>query len=194
MRENGLGYEHSIYTTIMDIIKLMLRQRGIITDVVEPIDTDFPAVVSKIDKVLVYISHRSRISEKDIDTIIDITQKNGGDLSLVVVPIPSSSTILTSLRQKSDKIQIFHIGQLQFDITTHRKLPSHRILNGEERDAFIDKFHILNPATQMPMIDSQDMMAKWIGAKPGDIVEIMRKSETAGSTPYYRYCVADVTL
>jgi DNA-directed RNA polymerase subunit H len=58
----------------------------------------------------------------------------------------------------------------------------------------MDKFHILNPSTQMPMIDSQDMMAKWIGAKPGDIVEIMRKSETAGSTPYYRHCVADVTL
>jgi DNA-directed RNA polymerase subunit H (RpoH/RPB5) len=178
----------------MDIIKVMLRQRGINTDVVEPIDTDFPAVVSKIEKVLVYVSNRSRISEKDIDTIIELTQKNGGDLSIVVVPIPPSATILTALRQKSDKIQLFHTGQLQFDITTHRKVPSHRILNAEERNAFMDKFHILDPSTQMPMIDSQDMMAKWIGAKPGDIVEIMRKSETAGSTPYYRHCVADVTL
>jgi DNA-directed RNA polymerase subunit H (RpoH/RPB5) len=178
----------------MDIIKLMLRQRGVITDLVESIDTEFPAVVSKIDKVLIYISNRSRISEKDIDTIIELTQKNGGDLSIVVVPIPPSATILTSLRQKSDKIQLFHVGQLQFDITTHRKVPSHRILNAEERDAFMEKFHILDPSTQMPMIDSQDMMAKWIGAKPGDIVEIMRKSETAGSTPYYRHCVADVTL
>ena len=33
-----------------------------------------------------------------------------------------------------------------------------------------------------------------IEAKPGDIVEIIRKSESAGATPYYRVCVADVTL
>jgi DNA-directed RNA polymerase subunit H (RpoH/RPB5) len=56
------------------------------------------------------------------------------------------------------------------------------------------QFHIQDPNVQMPLLDSQDMMARWIGAKPGDIVEITRKSETAGSTPYYRLCVADVTL
>ena len=34
--------------------------------------------------------------------------------------------------------------------------------------------------------------ARWVGAKPGDIVEILRKSMTAGGTPYYRFCVASV--
>ena len=58
----------------------------------------------------------------------------------------------------------------------------------------VEKYHIKDPMNQMPMIDSQDMMARWIGAKPGDIVEIIRKSEAAGATPYYRVCVADVTL
>jgi DNA-directed RNA polymerase subunit H (RpoH/RPB5) len=178
----------------IDVIKLMLRQRGVNTDSTETIESDFPAVISKIDKVFIYMSNRSRISDKDIDTIIGITQKNGGDLSIVVVPIQPSSTIMTALRQKSDKIQLFHVGQLQFDITTHRKVPSHRILSKEEVPKFTEKYHIPSPSTLMPMLDSQDPMAKWIGAKPGDIIEIMRKSETAGTTPYYRYCVADVTL
>lgn len=178
----------------MDIVKVMLSQRGLPVDIVELVETDMPATVSKIGKVLVYMSTRSRISDKDIDAIITLTQKNGGDLSIVVVGTPPSSTILTMIRQKSDKLQLFHLGQLQFDITTHRKVPKHRILNAEEKTAFMTQFHIQDPNVQMPLLDSQDMMARWIGAKPGDIVEIMRKSETAGSTPYYRLCVADVTL
>lgn len=178
----------------MEVLKIMLKQRGVNTDTPETIESEFPATIVKLDKVVVYTSSRSRISEKDIESIVAITQKNGGDLSVVIVPIPPSATILTAVRQYSDKFQLFHSGQLQFDITTHRKVPVHRILTEEEKKVFVEKFHIAVPRDQMPMIDSQDPMAKWIGAKPGDIIEIMRRSETSGSTPYYRLCVADVTL
>jgi DNA-directed RNA polymerase subunit H (RpoH/RPB5) len=178
----------------MEVLKLMLKQRGANTDTSETIESEFPAVITKIDKVVVFTSNRSRISEKDIETIVGITQKNGGELSIVIVPIPPSATILTAVRQYSDKFQLFHIGQLQFDVTTHRKVPIHRILAEDEKKVFVQKYHIASLKEQMPMIDSQDPMAKWIGAKPGDVVEIMRRSETSGSTPYYRHCVADVTL
>lgn len=177
----------------MDVLKIMLQQRGIDTSVEEKVESELMSI-TKIGKILIYMSNRSRISEKDIETFLETTQQNGGELSIVVVPIPPSANILSAVRQKSDKLQLFHAGQLQFDITTHRKIPRHRILNEDEKKAFSEKFNITKPGDQMPMIDSQDIMAKWIGAKPGDIVEIMRKSDTAGSTPYYRYCVADVTL
>jgi DNA-directed RNA polymerase subunit H (RpoH/RPB5) len=190
-----MDYElkYNFYIT-MDVLKIMLQQRGIATDVVEPIETDFPATVSKIGAVMVFMSSRARISDKDVDAMIALTQKNGSTLTICVVPVAPSPTVLTVVRQKSDKFQLFHIGQLQFDITTHRKVPRHRILTKEERDIFMAKYHIQDTYTQMPLIDSQDMGARWIGAKPGDILEIMRKSETAGGTPYYRLCVADVTL
>jgi DNA-directed RNA polymerase subunit H (RpoH/RPB5) len=190
-----MDYElkYNFYIT-MDVLKLMLQQRGIATEVVEPVETDFPATVSKIGSVLVFMSNRARISDKDVDAMIALTSKNGGTLTICVVPVAPSPTILTVIRQKSDKFQLFHVGQLQYDITTHRKVPRHRILTKEERDIFLVKYHIQDVYTQMPLVDSQDMMARWIGAKPGDILEIMRKSETAGGTPYYRLCVADVTL
>ena len=178
----------------MDVIKIMLAQRGIPVDTVEPIETDFPATVSKIGKVLIYMSKRARVSEGDLATIQELTAEKGGELSIVVAPTPPSPMILSAVRKICEKVQLFHVGQLQFDLTTHRKVPVHRILNAEEREAFLKKFHVQDPLTQMPLIDSQDMMARWIGAKPGDIVEILRKSETAGGTPYYRLCVADVTL
>lgn len=174
----------------MEVLKLMLRQRGIKTDSVETINEE----TFKIDKVLVYMSSRARIGEKDVAKFIASTEEFGGTLSIVIVPIPPSSTILTAVRQESKRIQIFHLGQLQFDIFTHRKVPPHRILNADERKAFQDKYHVENPEKHMSLIDSQDIPAKWIGAVPGDIIEILRKSDTAGTTPYYRYCVADTSL
>jgi DNA-directed RNA polymerase subunit H (RpoH/RPB5) len=178
----------------METLKLMLRNRGLSTDTSEPIESDFPAVVTKIGAVCVFMSNRARINEKDIDTILGISQKAGGNLAIVVVPIAQSDKVLDAIRQKSALIQIFHLGQLQFDILTHRKVPPHRILNAEERDAFMKKFHITNVSAELPKIDSQDAVARWIGAKPGDIIEILRKSDTAGTTPYYRECVADTSL
>lgn len=42
---------------------------------------------------------------------------------------------------------------------------------------------------QFPYILATDPLAKEIGAKPGDFVRITRKSETAGTSVYYRYVV-----
>ena len=44
-------------------------------------------------------------------------------------------------------------------------------------------------ASQFPYIQSTDALAKEIGAKPGDMVRITRRSETAGTSTYYRYVV-----
>lgn len=183
----------------MDVLKIMLSQRGVNTSVPETIQppTDLGSMsvtIVKFDKVVVYNSAKPRIYEKDVEQLIKFTESIGGELSIAITPIPPSDRIQDFVRKFSDKVQVFHQGQLQFDITTHRKVSPHRILNDDEKKAFMDKYHVKDPLSQMPMIDSQDIMAKWIGAKPGDIVEIMRKSETSGATPYYRVCVSDVTL
>ena len=41
----------------------------------------------------------------------------------------------------------------------------------------------------MPYILATDPIAKELGAKPGDFLKISRRSETAGSSTYYRYVV-----
>jgi DNA-directed RNA polymerase subunit H (RpoH/RPB5) len=37
-------------------------------------------------------------------------------------------------------------------------------------------------------------MIKWIGAIPGDVIEVIRHSDAAGRSAYYRYCVEDVNV
>jgi hypothetical protein len=64
--------------------------------------------------------------------LVSLTQEHGGTRGIVVVPIPPSETILDAVAAQSHILQVFHVGQLTFDITTHRYIPRHRILDAEE--------------------------------------------------------------
>ena len=175
-----------------DVLKEMLRQRGVNVDDTSTLESDLPGETSKVGEYLVHFSSKSRISPDNLTEILDVMKTAGATRVIIVVDTPPSSVILNLIRKNSETVQLFHTKQLLFDITTHRKVPAHRILTNEEKAAFLERYRANTDF--MPAIDSQDPMAKWIGARPGDIVEILRRSETAASTPYYRVCVANTSL
>lgn len=66
-------------------------------------------------------------------------------------------------------------------------IPKHELLTKEEAQQVTAKSNA-KPG-QFPYVLATDPVAKEIGAKPGDFVRITRKSESAGSSVYYRYVV-----
>ncbi len=73
------------------------------------------------------------------------------------------------------------------NILEHVLVPSHKVLSSEEREALLRKYNI--KPSQLPKILSSDPVAVAIGAKPGDVLEITRKSPVAGVTLAYRIVV-----
>ncbi|MGB9675469.1 MAG: DNA-directed RNA polymerase subunit H [Candidatus Nanoarchaeia archaeon] len=71
----------------------------------------------------------------------------------------------------------------KIDVLKHFLVPEHQILTKEEVQALLERYNI--SPLQLPVLLSSDPIAKAIGAKPGDIVKIIRKSPT-GKYPYYR--------
>jgi DNA-directed RNA polymerase subunit H (RpoH/RPB5) len=69
-----------------------------------------------------------------------------------------------------------------------------RILKEDEKVDLLKRYHVSDPEEVLPSIDSQDPMVKWIGGAPGDVIEVLRHSDVAGSVPYYRYCVEDANV
>jgi DNA-directed RNA polymerase subunit H (RpoH/RPB5) len=65
-------------------------------------------------------------------------------------------------------------------------------MESEEIQLLQKRMNITDCKKQLPWIDSQDAMAKWLGARTGDVIEISRLSESAGNSKYYRYCVSNV--
>lgn len=74
-----------------------------------------------------------------------------------------------------------------FDIFEHRLVPLHEIVGEEEKKDLAQKYHA--EPYQFPWIKATDPIAIILGAKPGDVVRITQKSETAGKYNTYRYVV-----
>lgn len=74
-----------------------------------------------------------------------------------------------------------------FKVSTHFLIPKHELLSREESAQVIARFN--GTPSQFPYILATDAIAKEVGAKPGDMVRITRRSETAGSSTYFRYVV-----
>jgi len=77
----------------------------------------------------------------------------------------------------------------EIDILQHELVPKHRILSDEEKKGLYQKYGI--KGKDLPRISSKDPVIKAIDAKVHDVLEITRKSSTAGETKYYRIVVSD---
>ncbi len=73
-------------------------------------------------------------------------------------------------------------------ILRHRLVPKHIVLSEEEKKKVIEKYAGGDPY-KLPYILSTDPVIQIIGAKPGDVIKIIRKSPTAGEYIYYRLVV-----
>jgi DNA-directed RNA polymerase subunit H len=74
-----------------------------------------------------------------------------------------------------------------FKISTHVLIPNHELLPREQAQEITKRFNAT--PSQFPYILATDPIAKEVGAKPGDFIKVSRKSETAGSSTYFRYVV-----
>jgi len=88
---------------------------------------------------------------------------------------------------KKKKVELLLKSFPVFDIFEHALVPRHEILTVKEREDLLTKYKV-HPY-QMPQITSTDPAVKAIGAKPGDVLRIIRKSSTAGEHLAYRYVV-----
>jgi DNA-directed RNA polymerase subunit H len=88
---------------------------------------------------------------------------------------------------KKKKIELLPKTFPAFDIFQHKLVPKQEILTEEEKTKLLSKFRV--QPYQLPQISSVDPTVKAIGAKPGDVLRVIRKSPTAGEHVAYRYVV-----
>ena len=74
----------------------------------------------------------------------------------------------------------------RIDVVLHKFVPKHVLLTKEECHSLLEKFRI--DINDLPQMFEKDPVAIAIGAKEGDIVKIIRDSNTTvKSVDYYRY-------
>jgi DNA-directed RNA polymerase subunit H len=109
------------------------------------------------------------------------------DLDRAIVVTEGRYTHAVKLGAKKKKVELLPKSFPVFDIFEHALVPFHEILTEKEKNQLLTQFK-LKPY-QMPQIRSGDPAVKAIGAKPGEVLKITRKSTTAGEHITYRYVV-----
>lgn len=77
--------------------------------------------------------------------------------------------------------------QRKFNILEHELVPRHEVVPPDEAIRVLRELGV--KPQELPWLRVTDPVARAIGAKPGDIVRIYRKSPTSGETIAYRYVV-----
>jgi DNA-directed RNA polymerase subunit H len=113
------------------------------------------------------------MKEKEIDRAIVITE--------------GRYTHAVKQGAKKKKVELLLKSFPVFDIFEHALVPMHEILSEKEKNQLLNQYKV--KPYQMPQIGSTDPAVKAIGAKPGDVLRIIRKSSTAGEHIAYRYVV-----
>jgi DNA-directed RNA polymerase subunit H (RpoH/RPB5) len=85
------------------------------------------------------------------------------------------------------RLTFFHIKQVVVHPGRHVLVPPHRKLTVEELRAEMERLHI-GARNQLPLIKHHDIQARVLGLVPGDVVEVMRPSPTAGIARVLRVC------
>ena len=136
-------------------------------------------------KILIWIILTGEaVGVRYIEQMLKYMESRGAERGIVM-----GEKYTQSAKSKARKNNIELIPQdfPSFNIFKHNLVPKHEVLSPEERKKVLEKYRI--EPYKLPRIKTSDPVIRVIGAKPGDIVKIVRKSPTAGESIYYRYVV-----
>jgi len=96
---------------------------------------------------------------------------------------------LSLFLSKGIYVSFFSVFHLVNNPLNHVLVPKHEVIEDEEVEAVMNKYHIASKS-KFPLIRYHvDPIVRLIGAVPGNIIKITRPSQSAGETVYYR-CVS----
>ena len=126
-----------------------------------------------IKQLRAFVHH---IAQHNFYTGIFVSKSSVTGAALKVIP-----TILPQI------VEVFDESDLLVNITKHELVPKHVLLSLDEKKALLQRYRLKE--TQLPRIQKDDPVARYLGLRRGQVVKIIRRSETAGRYASYRWCI-----
>lgn len=143
------------------------------------------------DKIFVFFvdtDSKKKMGITEIKKVTDRMDKEDVKQAIIIIPYgitPFAVKAIQTLSQVTGKnIEIFAESKLLVNITEHVLVPKHQVLTDDEKSKVLERYK-LKPS-QLPRMKVDDPIARYYGLKAGQVVKIIRPSETAGKYVTYR--------
>lgn len=157
----------------------------------EPKTARNPNPESSCGEVVVMFNGEPNLGVKPIKNFMQevVNKRNAftGILITSAAPTPTSLKLTGTLNPKEHAVEIFQESELVVNITLHELVPKHDLLSNDQKVELLKRYRLKE--SQLPRIQRTDPVAKYFGLKRGQVVKIIRKSETAGRYASYRWCI-----
>lgn len=137
----------------------------------------------------VEFSSESTIGVKHIRAFAQTLDSQKVSNGIFVTQVPITAVAMRALEPLSTRgitAEHFLESDLLVNITHHELVPKHVLLSAEEKKTLLARYRLQQH--QLPRIQINDPVARYMGLKRGNVVKIIRKSETAGRYASYRWC------
>lgn len=118
-------------------------------------------------------------------TPLDDYLSNNIDIHKIIVAREVAKKVVKQIVGEYKNAEFFFESDMLEDIPGKIFIPKHQLMGEDEKTELLEKF----AEHELGRILITDMMARYYGAKIGDIFRIVRPSFTAGKNVYYRRVV-----
>nr|CAG4642759.1 EOG090X0C9F [Evadne anonyx] len=138
------------------------------------------------DQMFVFFPDEPKIGIKTIKTYCQRMQEENITRAVIVVQLGMTPSAKQSLVDMAPKyiLEYFTESELLINITEHELVPEHIVLTPDEKQELLTRYKLKE--NQLMRIQSGDPVARYFGLKRGQVVKIVRPSETAGRYISYR--------
>jgi len=134
------------------------------------------------EKTMVFWPIETKINQ-NINKIKEEMDNNDCNISIVIVDDSitiAAKSIISNYRKEKVYIDVFYTKKFTIDIMKHSYVPEHIICSKQEKKLIYNSYQIdsESEARILPNILSSDPVVKIIGGRKGDVIKIIRDSET----------------
>ncbi|WKY03582.1 hypothetical protein Q1695_004940 [Nippostrongylus brasiliensis] len=141
------------------------------------------------DQMFVFFPEDTKIGIKTIKAICQQMQEQTITRAIIVVQAGMTPSAKQAIADMAPKYILEHFleSELMVNITEHELVPEHVVMTSDEKAELLARYKLKD--TQLPRIQLSDPVARYFGLKRGQVVKIVRPSETAGRYITYRLVV-----
>ncbi|KEY79629.1 RNA polymerase subunit [Aspergillus fumigatus] len=126
------------------------------------------------------------VGTKQVRAFNHFVDENNFHTGVFITQTPISPSAVRLLSGIPGRIcEHFQEQDLLVNITRHELVPKHVLLSPEEKKNLLQRYRLKE--SQLPRIQVSDPVARYLGLRRGQVVKIIRKSETAGRYASYRW-------